>query len=91
MTFTIDFEKDPFMQQLLSRMEAMTEQIRVLEISTPEYVSEEIARRLTGLSGTTLWRERHRPGSLIEWKQDHGVRYLRASLLAYNNSRAVGR
>jgi hypothetical protein len=90
-TLTIDFEEDPFIKQLLAQIKTMAEQIRMLEISTPVYVPEEVACTLTGLSRTTLWRERKRTGSLIKWKQDHGVRYLRASLLAYNESRAVGR
>ena len=87
----LSLDQFPEFRALQQRCEGLQQEITQVRALLPAYVPEEEARRMTGLSGTTLWRERRRKGSLIEWKQDHGVRYLRASLLAYNAKRAVGR
>lgn len=73
------------------RAELRAELKAELAAQLPEWVDEHEAQRLTCLSSTTLWRERKNPRSLIVWKSDHGVRYQRASLLAHNHSRAIGR
>jgi len=78
-------------KELVDKDEQKTRQIQALENALPEWVDQVEAERLTGLSETSLWRQRKNSDSLIEWKQDRGVRYLRASLIAYNNRRAVVR
>lgn len=87
MTLTYDFEEDPFIQKLLAQLQAMAKRISELEASTPAWVTVEVAMEITGLSATSLWRERKKPGAVIKCKQDHGLRYERASLLAYNKTR----
>jgi hypothetical protein len=62
-------------------------EIQALRDQLPEWVPVEVAITITGLSATTLWRERRKPDSVIKSKQDHGLRYERASLLAYNKLR----
>ncbi|MDO7854427.1 hypothetical protein [Hymenobacter convexus] len=89
MTFTLnDF---PEWKQFLEEFRQLKKEVIELRAALPEWVDQVEAERLTGLSNTTLWRERKNPHSLIQWKQDRGVRYLRSSLIAHNTSRAVVR
>jgi len=88
---TISLTDFPEFQHLVGQFQQLSAELREVKAALPQWVDEAEARRLTGLSRTTLYRERQNPHSLIAWKQDHGVRYLRASLLAYNTSRAVVR
>ena len=81
----------PEYQELVQVLQTVRAEVADLRHQLPEWVDQVEAERLTGLSDTTLWRERRNPHSLIEWKSDRGVRYLRASLIAHNTSRAVGR
>lgn len=91
MAFSIDLMQFPEFLALCKLVADQGEELRQLKASLPEWVDEAEAQRLTGLSRTTLFRERKSTTSLIRWKQDHGVRYERASLLSYNKSRAVVR
>lgn len=88
---TLRLSDFPEWNKLLGQFQQITAEVQELRASLPEWVDQVEAERLTGLSHTTLWRERKNLHSLIQWKQDRGVRYLRASLIAYNNSRAVVR
>lgn len=81
----------PEWNELLTQFQQLRNEVQELRDQLPEWVDQVEAERLTGLSDTTLWRVRKKPGSLIQSKQDRGVRYLRASLIAHNNSRAVVR
>lgn len=89
MTFTLnDF---PEWNQLLEELRQLKQEVLELRAALPEWVDQVEAERLTGLSNTTLWRERKNPHSLIQWKSDRGVRYLRSSLIPHNTSRTVVR
>lgn len=81
----------PEWKQLVGQFQQLASELRELKAALPDWVEEAEAQRLTGHSRTTLYRERQNPHSLIKWKQDHGVKYERASLLAHNTSRAVRR
>ncbi len=87
---TINLSDFPEYRALIERLDALSEEVRQLKASLPEYVGQQEAERLTGLSRTTLFRERKRLGSLIKWKSDRGPKYLRSSLLAHNQSRVIG-
>ena len=78
----------PFMQ----RMEAMEQELSDLKKNQTEYVSQQEALKITGLKhGQSLKAVRERPGSLIvvkfEGKNNQTPRYLRQSLLDYNQSK----
>ena len=90
MSLTIDLTQLPEFQAMQRQIQTMTTQIADLQNALPEWVDQVEAERLTGLSETTLWRERKRPVSLIIWKSDRGVRYLRSSLIDHNNRRTLG-
>ena len=91
MLLTVDLSQIPEIQDILRQLREVKAEVIELRHALPEWVDQVEAERLTGLSGTTLWRERKNPRSLIKWKQDRGVRYLRSSLIAHNTSRAVVR
>jgi hypothetical protein len=55
-----------------------------LEAQLPEWMREHEAQVFTGLSQSTLSRERRKPDTVIVWKSEGGVRYLRSSLEAFN-------
>jgi hypothetical protein len=83
----IDITQDPAFQQLVAELRELREEVRDLRKLVPSYVPVEQAMELTGLSATSLWRERKKPGTVLVTVQDHGLRYERASLLAYNKLR----
>lgn len=87
MTLTYDFEEDPFIQKLLAQIQDLVQRVSELEVGTAAWVTVEVAMEITGLSATSLWRERKKPDTVIKCKQDYGLRYERASLLAYNKTR----
>lgn len=87
MTFTCDFEEDPFIQRLLAQIQELARRVSELEAGASAWVTVEVAMEITGLSATSLWRERKKPDTVIKSKHDHGLRYERASLLAYNKTR----
>jgi hypothetical protein len=62
-----------------------------LEAQMPEWMREHEAQLLTGLSQSTLSRERRKPDTLIVWKSQGGVRYLRSSVEAFNEARCIRR
>ncbi len=87
----IDLNEVPEIQQLQRQYQELAAQVQELLAAQTDYVRQEEAQRITGLSYATLWRERNKVDSLIKWKYDHGVYYERASLHAHNQSRAVRR
>jgi hypothetical protein len=89
MTFTFNLKDDPEFQALFKLCQGLKQEVADLRAQLPEWVSEPEAQRLTNLSGRTLLRLRDQ-GKLV-WKQDHGIHYQRASLLAHNAKRAIGR
>lgn len=86
-----DLLEIPEFQALVSQQGQLRAEVASLRAQLPDWVDQVEAERLTGLSETTLWRERQNPHSLIKWKSDRGVRYDRASLLAHNASRTITR
>ncbi len=66
----IDLENSPQFVALRELCEANARELLALKALLPAWVREEEAQRLAGLSRSQLYRERHRPGSLIRWKQD---------------------
>jgi len=78
-------------QNMQQGMLELRQEVTELKAALPEYVDEQEAQRLTGASGKTLYRERQNPSSLIVWKKDRGVRYLRSSLLLYNERHTIRR
>lgn len=84
-----DLKQVPEFRALLATVEQQGQELKELRAQLPEWVSEPEAQRLTNLSGRTLLRLRNQ--QTISWKHDHGVHYERASLLAHNASRSLGR
>ncbi len=84
----------PSLQQHLSleeKLEAVLARLARVEAALPEWVREEEAQRITGLSQATLARERKKPDTLLVFKTEGGLRYLRTSLDAYNEARLIRR
>lgn len=83
-----DFPEFQLLQRICSELQ---DQVRELRAGQQQWVHTDEARRITGYSRVTLWRLRQQPGSLIEWKSQGGIRYLRDSLHAHNRSRTIPR
>jgi hypothetical protein len=84
----------PTLEQHLAQAELLAQalaRIARLEASLPEWVREEEAQALTGLSQATLARERKKETTVLEFKTEGGLRYLRRSLLAFNEARSIRR
>jgi hypothetical protein len=62
-----------------------------LEARQIGWVREEEAQQLTGLSHATLARERKKPDTLLVFKKTGGLRYLRQSVLDFNEARLIRR
>jgi predicted transcriptional regulator len=62
-------------------------EVKFLKAQLPDWMREHEAQRYTGLSQSTISRERRKPDTLIVWKSEGGVRYLRSSLDAFNEAR----
>jgi hypothetical protein len=56
-----------------------------------QWVTDEQAQQITGLTRNTLRSARKAADSVIIYKEDHGLRYDYDSLLAHNARRALGR
>lgn len=82
-----DLKQMPEFQMLLDTVACQGKEIIGLRAQLPAWVPVETACEITGLSATSLWRERKKPNTVIKSKKDHGLRYERASLLAYNQLR----
>ena len=67
------------------------ERIARLEAAQPKWVREEEAQALTGLSQATLARERKKETTTLVFKTEGGLRYLRSSLLDFNEARSIRR
>lgn len=76
---------------LAQKLDAALSRIAALEASQPEWVREEDAQLLTGLSQSTLARERKKPATLLVFTDSGPLRYLRSSLLAFNEARLLRR
>lgn len=81
----------PEFRALLATVEEQTQELRQLRARHLKWVTDAQAQQITGLSRRALLRERQRPGTLLKFKLDHGVRYDYDSLIAHTESRAVGR
>jgi hypothetical protein len=75
--------------QLRDAFFSLKTEVADLRAKQPEWVREEEAMTLTGLSHSTLARERKNPDTLLVWKSTGGLRYERKSLLAFNEARSI--
>ncbi len=89
MAFTFHLKDDPEFQEVLKLCKDLKKEVADLRSQLPEWVGEREAQRLTNLSARTLYRLRIEQE--LVWKHDHGIHYQRASLLAHNAKRAIGR
>lgn len=78
-------------EQIQSQLSEALERLAKLEAAQSDWVREEEAQQLTGLSQATLARERKKPDTLIVFKTAGGLRYERASLKAYTEARTIRR
>jgi hypothetical protein len=76
---------------LETRFNALVLRVDKLEALLPDWVREDEASQLTGLSQRTLARERTNSNTLLVFKTAGGVRYLRQSVLDYNGARLIRR
>jgi predicted mannosyl-3-phosphoglycerate phosphatase (HAD superfamily) len=76
-------------EELRRELAEMREELNLVKSRQPEWMREHEAQRYTGLSQSTISRERRKPDSLIVWKSEGGVRYLRSSLDAFNEARCI--
>ena len=76
---------------LETRFDALVLRVSELEAQLPEWIREEEAARLTGVSQRTMARERANPTTELVFKTVGGVRYLRSSVIAYNEARTIRR
>ncbi|TVT40661.1 hypothetical protein FNT36_14430 [Hymenobacter setariae] len=74
---------------LVRKYDELLARITKLEAAQPEWLREEEAQRLTGLSQPTLARERKKPDTLLVFKTAGGLRYLRSSVEAFNEARML--
>lgn len=81
----IDLTQYAAFQKLEQQCQQLLQRLDTVESKLPEWVDGTEACRITGVSRPTLGRERKKAVSFIVWKEDHGVHYLRSSLLSYNN------
>jgi hypothetical protein len=84
----------PSMQQFEAVQSQLAEalaRLARLEAAQPEWVREQEAQALTGLSQATLAREHKKESTVLVFKTEGGLRYLRSSLLAFNNARSIRR
>lgn len=65
--------------------------IAKLEAAQPDWLREEEAMRLTGLSQSTLIRERKKADTLLVITASGPLRYLRSSVEAFNEQRSLRR
>ena len=70
---------------------SLKSEVATLKAAQPEWVREDEAQALTGLSQATLARERKKETTVLVFKTEGGLRYLRSSLLAFNDARSIRR
>lgn len=70
---------------------SLQSEVATLKAAQPKWVREEEAQALTGLSQATLARERKKENTTLVFKTEGGLRYLRSSLLAFNEARSIRR
>lgn len=78
-------------RELETQFNALVLRVDKLESLLPDWVRENEAAKLTGFSQRTLAQERTNPNTLLVFKTDGGVRYLRQSVLDYNEARFIRR
>jgi predicted mannosyl-3-phosphoglycerate phosphatase (HAD superfamily) len=78
-------------EALRKEVQELRAEIAHLKAAQPEWVREQEAQQLTGLSQATLARARKRPDTVLVFKTEGGLRYLRDSLLAYNDACCIRR
>jgi hypothetical protein len=78
-------------EELRKQVQELRAELAQYRAAVPEWVRGAEAQRLTGLSQSTLSRERRKPDTLLVWKSVGGLRYLRSSVLAYNEARSIRR
>lgn len=78
-------------RELEARFNALVLRVDKLEALLPDWVRGDEAAKIAGLSQSTLARERKKPDTLLVFKTAGGVRYLRSSVLAYNEARTINR
>lgn len=76
-------------EELRKQVQELQSELAQYRAALPEWVRETEAQQLTGLSQSTLSRERKKPDTLLVWKSVGGLRYLRSSILAYNEARSI--
>ncbi|GAA4299628.1 hypothetical protein [Nibribacter koreensis] len=77
-----------FLLEHRTQMRQVTRDLEFMKSVTVQDVGTEMALRITGISLSSLTRERDRPGTLIKWKKDGKTcLYDIWSLKAYNESR----
>jgi len=76
---------------LRAQVAELTTRLARVEATRPEWVREEEAQQLTGLSQATLARQRKKPDTLLVFKTQGGLRYERRSLEAFNEARSIRR
>jgi hypothetical protein len=85
--------------QVAERLKPIEAELRLVKSLLSEWVDTKEAMKITGVKSQTLKRERERPGTVVkvkfEGKTSTSPRYLRTSLLEYNDRktchRVVGR
>lgn len=87
----IDLNDFPEFRVLRALVDQQAKEILALKQCNLQWVNTEQAIQITGLCARSLFSARKSAGSLIVWKDDHGLRYDYDSLLRHNESRAIGR
>ena len=78
-------------EELRKQVQVLQAELAQLKANLPTWVRESEAQQLTGLSQSTLSRERRKSDTLLVWKSVGGLRYLRSSVLAYIEARSIRR
>ena len=76
-------------EALARQLAVALDRIAKLEAAQPDWLREEQAIRLTGLSQSTLIRERKKPNTLLVVTDSGPLRYLRSSVEAFNEARML--
>jgi hypothetical protein len=78
-------------EELRNEVKALRAELAQYRSALPQWVREAEAQQLTGLSQATLARELKTPDTLLVVKTAGGLRYLRQSVLDYNEARLIRR
>jgi hypothetical protein len=75
-------------EKLRKQVQDLQAEVAQLKAALPEWVREEEAQRITGLSQATLARARKKPDTLLVVTTTGPLRYLRSSLIIYTEERS---